>query len=94
MQSNEFDTAMERCIFEINDLPDSQRNQLMQLVEETRQRQQSIDRSVRAALEALDDWRICQRYMIFDMEARQRELAQAASDDEKSDGEVDPSEWL
>jgi hypothetical protein len=89
MRSEDFDAAMERCITEINKLPDSQRERLLELVHATRERQQMLDRSLREALDALDDWRICQKYFLFDMEARQRELALGGGEDE-----VDPSEWL
>jgi hypothetical protein len=55
----------------------------MVLVEESRRRHAQIKDDAVRAREALDDWRLIQKYLLFDEEARQRE-AQAnrdASDD-------------
>jgi len=93
MKAEEFDAALERCIRAINDLPEGKRSQLMELVNETRDHQQTVDVSLREALDAIDDWRLYQKYMLFDMEARQRELADNIPEDAETDA-TDDVDWL
>ena len=54
-------------------LPKPERDRLERLIEETRARHELIQDSVKRALEALDDWRLHQKYLIFDREASRRE---------------------
>jgi len=93
MQAEEFQAALERCIRQVNELPESQRGRLMELASETKDRQQIVDDTLRQALDAIDDWRLQQKYMIFDMEARQRELAEQAQNDADNDFS-DDVDWI
>lgn len=93
MSAEDFQAALERCIQQINKLPESQRGRLMELVNDTQDRQRSVDDTLRQALDAIDDWRLQQKYMIFDMEARQREQAEQAQDDADADF-TDDIDWI
>lgn len=57
----------------IESLPEDQQARLRGLLEETKQRHVQIGVSVGRALRALDDWRLEQKYQLFDREARFRE---------------------
>lgn len=59
----------------IDALPPAQQAQLRILFEETRLRHVAIKTATTASRNALDDWRIAMKYMIFDAEARLRENA-------------------
>lgn len=80
--------AFEERILEIceiiEDLPGETRAPLKRLVEETRQRYASIYNSSKAARDALDDLRLRCKYMVFDVEARQRETQK--DPDRRADG--------
>ncbi len=69
--------ALEAHIAKIMDtlhtLPESRRTAIMQAVEETRKRHEKISESVQGAMDALDDWRLIQKYRVFDAEATARE---------------------
>ena len=83
MGDQTFEAHIREIIAKINTLPEPHRGPLMALVEETRRRHTQIkDEAVRAR-EALDDWRLIQKYLLFDEEARQREARanRDASDD-------------
>jgi len=71
------DETLEAKLREINSrietLPQSQRDHLMQMVEETRQRHRDIKDGISRANDALDDWRLHMKYRVFDMEASRRE---------------------
>ena len=86
MQSRQFETHLQQMIDRIETLPESQRGPLMNLVDETRQRHKDIRDAARKGHDALDDWRLIQKYRIFDAEARQRE---AGSHTQQPDDESD-----
>ena len=73
MDQQAFDAQLREIIAKINTLPEPQRAPLMALVEEARQRHARIKGATARAREALDDWRLIQKYILFDHEARQRE---------------------
>ncbi|HOW73545.1 MAG TPA: transcriptional regulator [Phycisphaerae bacterium] len=60
----------------INALPAEQRGPLLALVEETRQRHLELKKSFNRIHEAVDEWRLLMKYLIFDREATRRELDQ------------------
>ncbi len=68
-----FNTRMAEIEARIAALPEAEQARLRDLVEETRRRHENIRASTAAALNALDDWRIAMKYLIFDLEARARE---------------------
>jgi hypothetical protein len=73
MEEQAFEAQLREIIAKINTLPEPQRAPLMALVEEARQRHAQIKDATARAREALDDWRLIQKYILFDHEARQRE---------------------
>lgn len=68
-----FETQLREISKSIEALPEGQRGAMLALLEETRHRQQLIQQATDHARHALDDWRLIQKYLIFDHEARQRE---------------------
>ena len=73
MTSEEFEAAVEGCAPLLEDLPSERREDLSELIEETRRRFEEVTQSIGRAREALDDWRLVQKYLLFDREASQRE---------------------
>ncbi len=68
-----FETQLREISESIEALPEDRRGALLALLEETRHRHQLIRQATEHARHALDDWRLIQKYLIFDHEARQRE---------------------
>ena len=81
MDQKLFDKRVQELTAVISTLPADKREALLQMVEETRQRQQDTTANLERARDALDDWRVIQKYRIFDAEASFRE--QAARRDEE-----------
>lgn len=71
MRDEQFEQSLQRCL---DELPADKREPIQQLVEETRSRHEDIKSSLQRAIHALDDWRLLQKYQLFDLEARQREM--------------------
>ncbi len=61
----------------VDALPESQRASLQTLIEETRHRHASIKEASCKARDAIDDWRLMCKYIIFDLEASLREAKTA-----------------
>jgi hypothetical protein len=75
MNTSDLEAKLREAIRTIDALPEPERAALMEMVEETRRRHQSIHLSTKAALAAVDDWRLIQKYRLFDAEATSREQA-------------------
>lgn len=73
MTNDELGTRLDRIDTLIETLPESERGRIRALVIETRERHARIAESSRQAIEAIDDWRVRLKYIIFDIEATQRE---------------------
>lgn len=73
MTGDRFELQLQEILARIAALPEHHRARLMKVVEETRERHQEVRESVARARSALDDWRILQKYRIFDLEATLRE---------------------
>lgn len=73
MLDTDFEAHIQETLSAIAMLPEPQRTQLLTLVDETRERQRQNRESARRARSSLDDWRLLQKYLLFDREARQRE---------------------
>lgn len=76
MQNDFLETQLRELSDRIEALPEDRRGALLALLEETRHRQQLIRQATEHAGHALDDWRLIQKYLIFDHEARQREAGE------------------
>lgn len=73
MTGDRFEMQLQEILARIAALPEQHRAHLMKVVEETRERHQYVRESVARARSALDDWRIMQKYRVFDLEASLRE---------------------
>ena len=73
MSNEQFEEAMQRAMAAMESLPVDQREKLMVVVEETRRRHEHIQQSALKASEAIDEWRVIHKYMVFDREAQARE---------------------
>ena len=82
MTKQEFNEHIDRILANIEGLPAAQRKAILEMAEDTRRRDQDIRDTMARAREALDDWRIVQKYRIFDAEATAREAAARRSVDE------------
>lgn len=83
MTNESFEDRIQEFNRIIEELPPESREQLHELVRETRQRFDGIQKSDQAARAALDDFRLRYKYMMFDAEARYRESQM--NNDQKTD---------
>ena len=81
MDQKLFEKRVEELTAMISSLPADRQEALMQMIAETRQRQQDTTANLERARNALDDWRIIQKYRIFDAEAALREQAARRDED-------------
>ena len=79
MTQEQFEDRLADIVAKIETLPEPQRSSLQQVVEQTRSRHAEIADALNRARNALDDWRVMQKYLVFDAECRRRE--------EQADGE-------
>ncbi len=68
-----FQKKLAELVAEIETLPESERQRLRQLANETRQRHEDIKNSVRSLQESIDFLRLGIKYLLFDLEATRRE---------------------
>ncbi len=73
MKEDQFEQALQRSLKALDELPGPKKKELKRLIEETRKRHDQIKVSFQEALSAIDDWRLIQKYYLFDQEARDRE---------------------
>lgn len=73
MKEDQFEQALRRSLKALDELPGPKKEELKRLIEETRKRHDQIKISLQEALSAVDDWRLLQKYYLFDHEARDRE---------------------
>ncbi len=73
MTKEVFEEHIRKIAAMVDTLPEPQRGQLNEMIEETRRRFANISGSMSRARDALDDLRLYQTYAIFDAEARLRE---------------------
>ncbi len=73
MTEQQFNQQLDQILGKIENLPDAQRKAIMAMAEDTRKQDQAIRAEMARTRDALDDWRLLQKYRIFDAEARLRE---------------------
>jgi len=73
MKEDQFEQAIQRSLKALDELPELKKEELKRLIDETRKRHDHIKISIEEALAAVDDWRLIQKYYLFDREARNRE---------------------
>ncbi len=76
MGDKRLEEAVRQCQELMQTLPEEKRKELESLLDETRHRHHSNKLAFQRALDTLDDWRLLQKYRVFDREARLREAKQ------------------
>jgi chromosome segregation ATPase len=73
MTEQEFQNKLAELMVEISTLPQTERQKLQQLAEETRVRHERLRQTVSSLQESLDYLRLSIKYLVFDLEATKRE---------------------
>src|SRR4051812_40112096 len=73
MNEHEFQSKLAELMGEISTLPQTERNKLEKLADETRQRHERLKQTVSGLQESLDYLRLSVKYLVFDLEATRRE---------------------
>jgi hypothetical protein len=73
MNEQEFQNKLAELMGEISTLPQTERQKLQQLAEETRARHERLRQTVSSLQESLDYLRLSIKYLVFDLEATKRE---------------------
>ncbi|MCP4589466.1 MAG: hypothetical protein GY842_01850 [bacterium] len=81
MTQQEFNEQLESILAKTADLPAAERAKIIETADATRARDKEIRESTSRARLALDDWRLRQKYLLFDAEATLRE-ARAQQDED------------
>jgi hypothetical protein len=68
-----FKKQLNELVSEINLLPESERQKLSMLAEQTRQRHEEIKKTVTGLHDSIDFLRLSIKYLLFDLEATRRE---------------------
>jgi septal ring factor EnvC (AmiA/AmiB activator) len=91
MDEKDFQKKLAELVAEIGTLPESEQAKLESLVEETKERHESIREAVSKTQEGLDFLRLSIKYLLFDLEATRRENKQLRKSLEEG-GEKDDTE--
>ena len=73
MTNDALEAHLGKALEAIKSFPRQEQAVLLKMVEETRLRHADIADATQRARGALDDWRVIQKYRIFDAEAKLRE---------------------
>lgn len=73
MNEQEFQQKLDELMVNIGGMPESDRQQLLKLAEETRDRHERMRRTIGDLQESLDYLRLSVKYLVFDLEATRRE---------------------
>lgn len=73
MDEAEFQKRLSELVAEIETLPEGERDRLLRLAQETKDRHDQIKKNVGALQESLDYLRVGIKYLLFDLEATRRE---------------------
>ncbi len=76
MNEESFQRKLAELVAEIGSLPESDRERLVSLAEETKQRHRQLKKTVGQLQESIDFLRLSIKYMLFDLEATRRENLQ------------------
>jgi hypothetical protein len=76
MNDETFYKKLEDARTRIDRLPEADRARLSALLDETKERHDQIKNSMERLRHALDDWRVHNRYLMFDLEATKREVTE------------------
>ena len=87
MNEREFQTKLAELMGEISTLPVTERQKLVKLADETRERHERLRQTVSGLQESLDYLRLSIKYLVFDLEATRRENGYLRKMLEETDGE-------
>lgn len=73
MDESTFQKKLSELVKEIDTLPESERQRLSMLAEETKQRHRELKKTVNGLHESIDFLRLSIKYLLFDLEATRRE---------------------
>ena len=73
MDESVFKQKLNELVSEINLLPETERQKLSMLAEQTRQRHEEIKKTVTSLHDSIDFLRLSIKYLLFDLEATRRE---------------------
>ena len=73
MDEGTFEKKLSELVAEIGALPESERERLQLLAEETKQRHKELKKTVGSLHESIDFLRLSIKYLLFDLEATRRE---------------------
>jgi hypothetical protein len=73
MNEQEFQAKLGELISQINNVPESDRTDLLKLAEETKTRHDRLKRTIGELQDSLDYLRLSVKYLVFDLEATRRE---------------------
>ena len=76
MNDETFYEKLEEARTKIDALPEEDRTRLSTLLDETKDRHSQIKSGMQRLRHALDDWRVHNRYLVFDLEATKREVTE------------------
>jgi hypothetical protein len=73
MNEQEFQQRMDELMVNIGGMPETDREQLLKLAAETRDRHERMRKTISDLQESLDYLRLSVKYLVFDLEATRRE---------------------
>jgi hypothetical protein len=73
MNEQEFQQKLGELISQIQEMPPEERDDLVKLAEETRDRHEKMRQTIGDLQESLDYLRLSVKYLVFDLEATRRE---------------------
>lgn len=74
MTDEVFKAKLDEARTQINELPEGQRERLLVILAETQHRHEEMKQNFGRIHEALGEWQLMIKYLIFDREATRREL--------------------
>ncbi len=73
MNEQEFQARLDELMVNIGAMPETDRDQLLKLAAETRDRHERMRKTINDLQESLDYLRLSVKYLVFDLEATRRE---------------------
>ncbi len=73
MNEQEFQQRLDELMVNIGGMPETDRDQLLKLAAETRDRHERMRKTIGELQESLDYLRLSVKYLVFDLEATRRE---------------------
>jgi hypothetical protein len=73
MNEQEFQQKLGELISQIDNVPESERSDLLKLAEETKHRHERMKKTIGDLQDSLDYLRLSVKYLVFDLEATRRE---------------------